>query len=163
MVLNFPVGETTEFLIPLSQFGLARLLEYQSRRFSGYVVATIDGYSGIEEGLLFLSDGRVAGCAYSLDAPDVTVFGRTALPFFLNALLAPVGVADVYALSRQQLELILALDEKIVCEEPPGGLKKTVPASFAPELVRSVLPQASAPASHKKDLFKKIELTDLFS
>jgi len=165
MVLNFPVGETVESLVELARFGADRVLELQARKFSGYVVVTLDGVSGIEEGLLFLMDGRVVGCAYSLDAAELAVYGRNALALFFNGLAARHGIVDLCGLSRQQLELILALEEKIACDEPLGGMRSLKVAAYSPEPVRKLLPHGAGSQKKytKNDLFKRIELTDLFS
>src|SRR3989344_7521386 len=82
MVLNFPVGDAVVHLAPLSQFDAERVFELQKQKFSGYLVATIEGASGVEEGLLFLLEGKVVACAYSLDAFDIISYAQTGLQLF---------------------------------------------------------------------------------
>ncbi|MBS3061837.1 MAG: hypothetical protein J4215_04625 [Candidatus Diapherotrites archaeon] len=165
MVLNFPVGDAVVHLAPLSQFDAERVFELQKQKFSGYLVATIEGASGVEEGLLFLLEGKVVACAYSLDAFDIISYAQTGLQLFFNALAAPNGIVDVYGLSRQQVELILALEEKIGVEDPGSGLRSLVAKRYSAELVQKLIPKESRPAaadSRKFEVLKKIELGELF-
>ncbi len=162
MVLNFPVGEAAFSLVPLTQFSSDRVFELQKQRFSGYIVATVDGFSGLEEGLLFLLEGKVVGCAYSLEYLDVVSFGSLGLAQFFNGLAAKHGIVDVYTLSKQQVELILALEDKIAVDEPLTGLKSLVVSKYNPETVKKSIPKTSEADSHRFEVLKKFELGELY-
>ncbi len=162
MVLNFPVGDSVQQLMRLSDFRSDKVLELLHNKFSGYVVVTISGITGIEEGLLFFLEGVVSGAAHTFDSSDSAVFGTHALELFFNALAAEKGIVETYALSRQQVELILALEEKISAEEPKRGLSSLFVKSYSPELAQKLLPvQEASEELHKFEVLKKFGLSDL--
>lgn len=164
MALNFPVGDLVQKLVPVSDFGLNRVLELQKGAFSGYAVATIEGVTGIEEGVLFFLDGKVVGSAYTLDNADIVSFGNVALPLFFNCLAAPFGVVDVVSLSRQQIELILALEEKIQAEESRQGLRSLWNSKYDSSKVSKLLPSKSgrSEGQPKTELIESLGIGDIF-
>ncbi|MBU0635762.1 hypothetical protein KKE06_01935 [Candidatus Micrarchaeota archaeon] len=164
MALNYPVGDPIEEGLELEKIEphsfLAKLFV---PNFSGYVVITLEGYSGIEEGVLFFQEGTGVGAAFSYDSFDTAVFGDTALNSFFNGLAAKKGVADVFKLSKQQVDLILALDERTAIRTPlvqdmvSKKIRNQYNASFAQAAVRGL----DTVVTHSSDLLKKIGLGEM--
>lgn len=164
MALNYPVGETVEEALELSKIDpkefVGRLL---SSSFAGYMVVTIEGFSGIEEGVLFFRDNLLVGAAFSYDHYDLGVFGDVALESFFNALASKRGIVDVYRLTKQQLDLILALDERTAVARPIGkeGIDKKLRAKYDSFFGRQALQGMQKVVRPASDLIKKIGLGDI--
>lgn len=164
MTLNYPVGETVEEGLELAKIEkLSFLNKFFVPSFSGYIAVTIEGFSGIEEGVLFFREGTASGAAFCYDNFDIAVFGDVALESFFNSLAAQKGVIDVFRLSRQQIDLILALDERTSVNLPltkigiEKKIRKKYDSSFAQAAVKG-LEQVITPSS---DLLKKIGLGEM--
>lgn len=159
--MNYPVGELVEQGIALEQFKLLpKLGELNSLDFDGYIVLTIDGIAGIEEGVLFLRKGVAVGAAYEYLKFGKTVFGEEALRRFLNAYKARQGILDVCKLSRQQVDLIIAFDERIALEQRLAAkdLSKLTPKEYNSSLAESALGNLLESRESKQALFKRFGL-----
>ncbi len=140
--MNIPIGSVEEQQKTFSEedpFQKAGSLLKSD--FSGYLVATIEGISGLEEGLLLIKDSRVVGAAFSALRINKQLYGLTALRLSLNSLKAKKGVFDVNKLSKQQIDLILAFNEKIAIPKPldQSMLSRLEPEKYRGELVSEEL------------------------
>lgn len=112
--MNIPVGEIVEENVSLKEVNLGKKLSgLMNEEFSGYVVLTVEGRSGIEEGLALLKGGTLVGGIYEYIRFGKIIYGDNALAQLLNSGLAEFGVMDVGKLSKQQIELIIAFNERI--------------------------------------------------
>ena len=164
MVLNYPVGDLKQAGVLLSKTNPVFLFsDLMDTNFSGFVVLTIEGFSGIEEALVFFREGNLVGSVYSYDRPDIAVFSKTALDSSFNAFLAKHGVLDVIALSRQQIDLIFALDERIGI--PVGFQKSALQASltgqFSEAFGQKALNASPSESASRHDLLKRLGLSEL--
>lgn len=165
MTLNYPVGELLDQGLELagSLQSASFVSKFFGSSFVGYVVVTLEGFSGLEEGVLFFREGFAVGAAYSFDAYDVAIFGDQAMSAFLNALSAQRAVADSVHLTKQQVDLVLALDQRTAVSRPwsGDGLEKKIPVAYNPAFAMRAakgLTQVITPAS---DIMKKIGLGEL--
>jgi hypothetical protein len=131
--------------------------------FNGYLVVTIEGYAGIEEGVFLFKNGAIVGSLYEYTNFDIVVFGDFALQQSFNAAAADFAVFDVCELSKQQVELVIAFNEKIqlpqqiVFKDIGRFFKQKFDSAFAEKTLKQVLKKEES----KYDIFKKIGLTDI--
>ena len=112
--MNIPVGEIIEENVSLKEVNLGKKLSgLMSKQFTGYVVLTVEGRSGIEEGLGIIKNGILIGGIYEYIRFGKIIYGDTAIAQLLNSGLAEFGVMDIGRLSKQQIELIIAFNERI--------------------------------------------------
>lgn len=112
--MNIPVGELVEENVSLKDVNLGKKLsELMAEKVTGYVVLTVEGRSGIEEGLGIIKDGILIGGIYEYIRFGKIIYGDTAITQLLNSGLAEFGVMDIGRLSKQQIELIIAFNERI--------------------------------------------------
>ncbi len=164
MVLNYPVGEALAEGLALEKIQpVAFLQKFFGGNFSGYVVATIEGYSGIEEGALFFRDGNPVGAAFSYDNVDISAFGDEAMGMFFNALASQKGIVDVVKLTKQQVDLVVALDERTGLQKTvfPETLEKRIPAIYSPMYAQQALRGLERIMTPASDIMKKMGLGEL--
>jgi len=112
---------------------LKKIQELMAREFTGYIVVTIDGYDGAEEGALLFRKGALVGAGYEYMKHDTTVEGNNALGIVLNAFKAEHGIIDVYSLTVQHMDLVIAFHEKMILSVKidPKNLQKMYPKEFS--------------------------------
>jgi len=161
--MDLPVGDIKERHLLLKQTDIVKKIsELMKKGFSGYAVLTIEGRSGVEEGAAILLQGSIIGAIFEYIKFDRKVFGDSALLHFLNASRADFGVGDIVLLSKQQIELILAFNEKIelgkAVEEK--DLHKLAPQEYNPKFAENFLGEELQTKESKFDVFKKIGLAE---
>ena len=108
--MEFPAGEKIEEGLTINKVNPEELFKsFMDSEFSGYIVLTIYGYAGIEEGLLLFQKGIIVGALFSYDTSNHSIEGEEALVRILNAFKAKYGVLDINSLSKQQVELTITL------------------------------------------------------
>ncbi len=113
--MNLPTGTAREEGLLLKNFNLvSKLNELSDVVFTGYIVATIEGFDGLEEALIFLKKGEIIGAIYDYLKYSKQFFGDKALPMIFNGFGASNAIIDIYFLSTQQMDLITAFNEKIL-------------------------------------------------
>lgn len=116
--MNLPVGSVEKQGLKLEETDLVKkIAEYLKEKFVGYLVLTIEGFDGVEEGLLFLKNGQAIGAIYEFTKYGKIIYGEEALPVVINAGAAEKGVIDICALTSQQLDLVLAFNDKILLKK----------------------------------------------
>ncbi len=162
--MNLPVGEAIEQGIRLPDFDEKATLEMLAdKMFSGYVVVTVEGFKGVEEGLLLIKKGAIVGALYEYTKHEITVLGDSALPQAFNAFAAKNGIAEIYSLSNQQVDLVTAFNDKIKTAQEIGKrslgkyLAKKYDISFAEKTLEGVVSEHES----KKDVFKRLGLSGL--
>ena len=166
MAVNFPVGEVVQSRQLLSNSNPSALFsDWIQTRFTGFVVLTIDGFFGIEEAVVFFRDGETIGSVYTYDFFDVTVYSQIALESSVNAFLAKHGVFDAVELSHQQVDLVLALDDRIRVRFPvkKADLESLFKEVFSPRFGKAALKFPAAPTGERHQLLKKLGLGELVS
>ncbi len=152
--MNLPVGKTIERDLKLSKVDKKKILtDLFDGLFTGYIVLTVEGKTGIEEGLLLFEKGELKGSIFEEISKENELMGDIALIKSMNAFAAKEGIIDVNSLTKQQVELIIAFQENIL-------ITKTTKAE---ELIK-LIPKTydSIKKENKKetkiDIFKKIGL-----
>ena len=164
MALNIPAGKAIETRLELSKSDFPqRAKKLMDQGFTGYIALTIDGYAGIEEGMLFFRKGSLVASTYHYDKFDMTIFGDFAAKQVLNASKAEFGVVGISELSMPQMELIVAFNEKISLtrEISPKDLNKLLPAVYVSDYSQQVLSDVLKSSESKYGLFKKLGLQEI--
>lgn len=162
--LNLPVGEIISKGVNIREIDAKKLIEgFYEKEFSGYLIVTLEGFDGLEEGVLLFKAGVLHAVFYEYDLYGVTVFGDASVPHFFNCLAAPYLVGDIVSLSDQQVDLITAFNDKSRLAKTVGknDLQRLIPKAYSTELAKSVLSQYVKKEESKKDIFKKFGLTTL--
>lgn len=106
------------------------------KKFNGYLILTIRGHF-IEEGVLFFRDGEIAGAIVECLALENTIKGPEAVSYFLNETKG-VGFYHCIELTRSQVDLITAFDEKLLAPKIVlKDLPKMIPNAFLPKFERA--------------------------
>ncbi len=159
--MNIPVGEIIEENVPLKETNLSAKISLLMREsFTGYIVLTSEGQNGVEEGLMIIEGGKAIGAIYEYLSFNKAVFGGTALGLLLNSGLATFGVMDVAKLSRQQVELIVAFNDKIEMDAHLSilDLEKIFPKQYNENIADKHIADELKKKESKFDLFKKLGL-----
>lgn len=156
--MNIPVGTVEERQLLFSEAEpFAKIKGLLQSEFDGYVVATVEGASGLEEGLLLLKGRVVVGAVFDSVRLGKQLYGALGLRLVLNLLKSSNGVFDVNRLSKQQVDLIIAFNEKIRLSKPldSGMLSKLEPSAYRQDLVSTELSVDLDASDSKHNLLKK--------
>jgi len=159
--MNIPVGTLKEEGSSLKDTNLPEKLSgLMKESFTGYIALTVEGRSGIEEGLAVLKNGLLVGTIYEYLKFNKSFYGKDALTQFFNSSLAEFGVMDIGQLSKQQVDLIVAFNEKIELEKPvsPQELAKLVPKEYDSKHAEKAVGEELKKKESKFDVFKKLGL-----
>lgn len=162
--LNLPSGEIVEENLDLGGIDMEGLLKkLVDISFTGYIVNTVFGYAGVEEGALLFKRGELAGSFFEYTNFGVVVFGNEAVAQVFNSLVAPRGVVDIVALSGQQVDLVVAFNDRLKLtvgfkkSELLGLIRKQYVSSFAQRTLSSVISESES----RKTVLKKFGLSEL--
>ncbi|HLD58644.1 MAG TPA: DUF2226 domain-containing protein [archaeon] len=161
--MDLPFGELMEKNLLLKQSNIReKIVSLLEKQFSGYLVLTVEGISGFEEGAILVHQNNVIGAVFDYLRFDKKLFGEEALPHFFNACRAERGIFDIIALSKQQIELIIAFNEKIELRTRLSSkeMAKAIPEKFNPALAEKFLGSQLFRKESKLDVFKKIGLAE---
>ncbi|MFH1588931.1 MAG: DUF2226 domain-containing protein [Candidatus Diapherotrites archaeon] len=162
--MNFPVGKITDEEIKVNEFDWKKkLAEFESAQFNGFIVVTIEGVNGLEEGVLFFQKGNAVASFYEFTKFGLPVKGKKSLEMFFNALNAEYGIGEIHKLSTQQMELILAFNEDIKFDKPKNKreLMGLFTDRFSSIYARETLSEVLESIESKSEVFKRIGLTNL--
>lgn len=161
--MDFPAGEKLEEGIKLREIDLEKLLtELTEQKFSGYVIATIYGFVGLEEGLILFREGIAIGSMYEYNQLNKTVEGDDALLQSLNALKAKYGIMDINTLSKQQAELTVTFKDSLkVKERNLSELKKMLPKEYSAEYSKKVIRESGETEKSRYEIMKALGLVEL--
>lgn len=162
-MVEFPAGEKIEEGIKLREIDVEQLLgELTEQEFSGYIVATVYGYAGIEEGIILFKEGIAVGSSYEFNQLNKVIEGDEALLQSLNALKAKYGIMDINSLSKQQAELTVTFKDSLkVKERSFPDLKKMVPREYSPQYSKKVIEEAGEKEKSRYEIMKALGLVDL--
>jgi hypothetical protein len=140
---------------------LKMIQELMQKEFTGYIIVTIDGYNGIEEGALLFRKGVLIGAGYEFMKHDIVVEGNKALGIVLNAFKAKHGIIDVYTLTLQHMDLVIAFHEKMLINVKiePKTLQKMYPKEFSDKYAKDIIKQKEELS--KYDIFRKVGLPEI--
>lgn len=158
--MNIPIGSIETAQVPFSEEEpFQKLQGLLESGFNGYLVATAEGFSGMEEGLLMVRGSAIVGAIFDALRLDKQLYGLSALRLVLNLLRAENGVYDVNKLSSQQIDLIIAFNEKVKLPKPieASVLSKLRPPAYSTELVSRAL-SVRRESDSKANLLSKLGL-----
>ncbi len=154
--MNLPSGTPVKTGIDVASVDFPALLsELLKKSFSGYLCMTIQGTGGIEEGTVLFDGKKIAGSFYEYFKYNKVLMGKDAWARVLNAAGAQHGVIDIYQLSTEQVELILAFNEQAIWVPSEKELRELKTNSFSPALEEAV---REAKPGEKGELLKKYKL-----
>ncbi len=140
---------------------LAKIQELMDKGFTGYIIVTIDGHDGIEEGALLFKKGELIGAGYEFMKYDVKIEGNAAFEIVLNAFRAKHGIVDIYTLTTQHMELLIAFHERMLMsiKIDKKKLQKIYPKEFTDKYAKEVIKRQKEIT--KYELFKKAGIAGL--
>jgi len=156
--MDLPAGQKLEEGLKTGETNAGnKIISLVKSSFTGYLICTIKGYMGIEEGVLLFRQGAIIGSFYDYINKDKELLGEDALKRAFNCLLAPKGIIDVVALTGQQLDLITAFQEKILIKNPIDlkRASKTVPQKYSEDYAKQALEGAEVREKTRFDIFKR--------
>lgn len=160
--MNVPVGDVLEPGLSLKEQKLDKKFSeiLKDNSFTGYVILTTEGRTGIEEGMALIKSGLVIGSIYEHLKFGKSNYGEPALEEMLNSGLADFGVMDIGSLSKQQVDLIIAFNEKIELKTPLSWkeLSKMMPKEYNAKVAEKAVGSETIKKESKFDVFKKLGL-----
>ncbi len=158
--MNLPAGKPVKTAIDVATVDFVALLnELIGKSFNGYLCITIQGAGGIEDGELVFENGKIVISSYEYLKHGKTLLGEAAFVRAINASAAQHGVIDIYQLTLEQVELVLAFNENAIFvpnEKDLKNLKITTFSTFFEEQVKTEEKTVT-----RSDLMKKYRLEDL--
>ncbi|MFA4907913.1 MAG: hypothetical protein WC602_06585 [archaeon] len=162
--MNLPVGVMIEQGISFEPGAfLPKVLALMNEKFSGYIAITIEGYDGIEDSALVFRSGSIAAAFHEYMKYNILVLGNFAVPQAFNAAGAKNNSSDIVALGNQQIDLVLAFNDKArvsknyAAKDINALAVSTYSSSYAEKVLSEVL--KSQPS--KYDVMKKLGLSEL--
>ena len=162
--MNLPVGNVIKEGVNLKDVKFKNIISTLIKEsFTGYIILTVEGYSGIEEGMLLFRKGNMIGSIFDYSKFEVTVYGDSASEHVFNASQAGFGLFDICALSIQQVDLVTAFNEKVKLDThiTTKNLNKFISSKYDEKYAKKVLAKALTKEETKYDVFKKLGLTDI--
>ncbi len=162
--MNLPAGVTRILGKSVKSFDAKKDLDDLSASgFSGYVVESLFGESGVEESAIVFRQGQGVGAVYEYYGLKQTLNGDEALVHVLNGFLSEFGVLDMVDLSIQQVDLVAAFNPKIKLTKPivKGQFKSLVKDSFDVSLSKKMGPAKEVESASKESLFKRFGLAGI--
>ena len=110
--------------------------DLEDKQFSGYIVLAVRG-DFVEEGVLFFRDGRVAACIVECLSAGKTIKGGDAVGFFCNESKGK-GFFQCISLTKSQVDLVLAFDEKLLVDKIDlKDVPRMIPSTFLPKFSKT--------------------------
>ncbi len=162
--MNLPSGVPLQIGQDLEKYDLIEIFKGLEREsFNGYVVLAVRGVEGVEESALVFLEGSVVAASHEFLRYGKSVEGLDAIPLLVNALALGKGIFDIYELSREQVRLILAFNEKARIQEFPkwDEIKKLVPSKYNPEFVKEVVQKVAPEEWEKSRMLARYGLVDI--
>jgi hypothetical protein len=162
--MNFPTGNPEkEGLIVKNENWRKNLTELANNSFTGYIVTTIQGPEEMEEGVLAFSKGKAVACYYEYMQKATEISGEPAIKHFFNSLNAEHGIAEIYALTKQQVELITSFNETIKLPKEYSKLEweRFFSSEFSSKLSDTTIFEKKPKEESPMDILKRIGLGKL--
>lgn len=160
-MLNLPSGKMLYKNLDLNTVDFIKImLELQNKRVTGYAAVCIKGVGGFEEGTVLYDAGKIVGCVYEYYKHDRQFEAGEAFQRILNASAAKNGVIDVVELSAEQVQLALAVNQKMIFVPDQKQLEQVKVESFSP-LFEEQLLEEKPREGERKELLNKYKLGGL--
>ncbi|MEM4663100.1 MAG: DUF2226 domain-containing protein [Candidatus Diapherotrites archaeon] len=162
--MELPLGTPYQEHLKTTEVDMLKgITELMQKNFTGYIIVTIHGIDGMEEGAILFRNGLIVGAGYEFMKHGVTIEGTNAFEIVLNAFKAKYGIIDIYSLSLQHMDLVIAFHEKMLIKAKidPKTLQKLYPKEFSDKYARAIVRQKEEQS--KYEVFKKIGLPEMIS
>ncbi len=156
--MDLPAGQKLEEGLKTEDIKAeSKIIALIKSNFTGYLICTIKGYAGIEEGVILFKQGTIIGAFYDYINKDKELLGANAIERAFNCLLAKKGIIDIVALTSQQIDLITAFQEKILLKEPMDIKKvsRAIPSKYSEHYAKQALEGSKAEEKTRFDIFKR--------
>lgn len=161
-MVSLPAGVVIKTAIDVAAVDFFSLLnELKAKSFNGYICITVQGSGGIEDGTLVFDTGKIVAAFYDYLRYDKKLVGDAAMARVFNASAAKTGVIDIYQLTNEQVQLILAFNENAICIPGERDIARFKSQQFSAEYEKQI--EAMEPQGSKSDLLKKYKLGDIAS
>jgi len=158
--MNIPTGKQVIKGVPLKNLKYENmLLDLCSKNFNGYICLTAKDNAGYEDSFIVFEDGKIMGAYHNFLDKKKDSFGEDALKRFMSSFDSSFGVIDVYALTKEQAELILTFNEKLRIS--PTKDIKYLNQLKNPKYREEVFGDKNTNEITKYDLFKRIGLGNI--
>ena len=160
--MNLPSGTVIEENLPVSVDALIpRIKTITEEEFTGYLIFTCEGFTGIEEGVLLFRTGKLIGAIFNYDRIGKELTGEKALITSFNLMRAKQGVYDIIALTIQQIDLIIAFDEEIKLsrEYKLKDIQKMIPREYSKKYSEEIIGKEKEKT--KEELYKELGLVGI--
>lgn len=155
--MNLPSGSVVKTDIDVASVDFLGLLkELKNKVFNGYLCITVKGKTGIEEGVVVLDNGKVEAVAYDYLAFVKGLIGSGALARVMNASSAKIGVIDIFQLTNEQVQLIIAFNEQAIVVPSDEELRRLKTETFLNTFEDEVV--GGKAGESEKDLLKKYKV-----
>ncbi|MDD3159918.1 MAG: hypothetical protein PHQ98_03055 [Candidatus ainarchaeum sp.] len=146
--MNFPVGKLIKSSTAPFDFQ-SIFTELLAKSFNGYLIISI--YSNcLEESICFFKSGQIVGCLTEIMQLNKVIKGDESINYFFNQTRGQ-GSYQLVELTKSQIDLIIAFDEKLKVNLEKDFLKK-IPNQFVLKFDLS---------NQKVDLFNKYGLSGI--
>lgn len=162
--MNIPVGTVVESQVSFAEKQpFASLKQLLQSGFEGYMAATIEGVSGLEDAIIMLRGKEIVAAVFDAVRANKQFYGIDGLKLSLNLLKGQKGVFDLCRLSKQQIDLIIAFNEKVALPKPidAGMLSRLEPSAYSAELVSKQLAVDVGASDSRTNLLKKMGLSSI--
>lgn len=161
MAINLPVGTAVKTNVELITVDfLALIFELKRKLFNGYLCLCIQGKEGIEEGTLVFDAGKIVASFYEYFKYNKVILGDKAFVRVMNASAAKNGVIDIYQLSNEQVQLILAFNEQAISIPSDSDLRRLKTEKFSDSFENEVKAELNIP-QNKTDVLKKYKISGI--
>ena len=166
--MNLPSGNLLLSLDVLDTTSFNALIDdLVKKKFFGYVIVTINGVDGLEEGSIVFENGNTVAASYEFIKYVKKISGDSSLELLFNSVAAQHGVIEVYELKRDQVQIILALndgsfkltkliDEKMLEELKASQFNKNLFAKYV-----GIKKGTSSSTVSTKDILRKYGLSSM--
>ncbi|MFH1106609.1 MAG: DUF2226 domain-containing protein [Candidatus Micrarchaeota archaeon] len=159
-MVSLPAGNAVKTGIDVAAIDFFSLLaELKAKVFNGYMCITVQGTGGLEDGSLVFDNGKIVASFFDYLRYDKRLLGEAALVRVFNASQARTGVIDIYQLTNEQVQLILAFNENAICIPSERDLVRFKSQPFSDEYEGQLA--AFEPGENKSELLKKYKLGDM--
>jgi hypothetical protein len=147
--MNFPSGQVVKKgELP---FNFQEIFnDLNSKNFNGYLILSVHS-NFFEEGICFFKSGQIIGSLVEVLNLKKLIKGDEAMDYFLNATVGN-GFYQIVELTKSQVDLIIAFDEKLGIKNMYKDFSKKIPSKFSEKFELNI---------SKDDLFNKYGLDAL--
>jgi len=158
--MNIPTGKPVIKGMALKSLNYQNMIQdLITKRFNGYVCLTVQDKFGYEDSFIVFEDGIISGAFHSFLDKSKEDFGDIAIKLFMSCFASGIGTLDVFALTKEQAELILTFNEKI--KTNPIKEVKYLNQFVNSKYRESFFDSNNNVETNKYDLFKSIGLGNI--